>query len=448
MPPVGDNAIRVDGIGRANERDRMTDASILDDLAARGLIHDSTDEIALRARLGAGPVTLYSGFDPTADSLHVGNLVPLLVLRRFQDAGHRPIALAGGATGMIGDPSGRSDERNLLDDDVLRDNLEAITEQLRRVLDFSPGPSRAWLVDNRTWTAPISMLDFLRDVGKHFTVNAMLGKESVRSRIDGEGGISFAEFSYMLLQANDYLWLHEHEGCDLQIGGSDQWGNITAGIDLIRRRTGTHVHGLSFPLLLRSDGQKFGKSADGAVWLDAERTSPYAFYQYWMNVDDRDVERFLLQMTLLPVDEGMRVAAAHAVAPEQREGQRRLAAEVTALVHGVDKARAAAAASEVLFGGDPQGADAETLAMLAHELTVAPLPGVRHDGGVEALEMVMATGLAKSRSDARKGFAAGEFTVNGEPSDAEDRIGPDRLLHNRFVLVRRGKKRYALIEVD
>ena len=325
----------------------MPDASILDDLIARGLVHDATDEVALRQRLEAGPVTLYSGFDPTANSLHVGNLVPLLVLRRFQDAGHRPIALAGGATGMIGDPSGRSDERNLLDDDVLAANVAAISAQLRRILEFAPGTSAALLVDNRTWTAPMGVLDFLRDVGKHFTVNAMLGKESVRSRIEGESGISFTEFSYMLLQANDYLWLHEHEGCELQIGGSDQWGNITAGIDLVRRRTGTHVHGLSVPLLLRSDGQKLGKSVDGAVWLDAGRTSPYAFFQYWMNVDDRDVERFLLQMTLLPVDEARSVAASHQAAPERREGQRRLAGELTSLVHGPDQARAAGRAGRI-----------------------------------------------------------------------------------------------------
>ncbi|HEY5154837.1 MAG TPA: tyrosine--tRNA ligase [Acidimicrobiales bacterium] len=426
----------------------MTDASILDDLAARGLIHDATDESALRARLEAGPVTLYSGFDPTADSLHVGNLIPLLVLRRFQDAGHRPIALAGGATGMIGDPSGRSDERNLLDDDVLAINVEAISGQLRRVLDFTPGPTGATLVDNRSWTAPVTVLDFLRDVGKHFTVNAMLGKESVRSRIEGESGISFTEFSYMLLQANDYWWLHQHEGCELQIGGSDQWGNITAGIDLIRRRTATHVHGLSFPLLLRSDGQKFGKSADGAVWLDAGRTSPYAFYQYWMNVDDRDVERFLLQMTLIPVADALAVAATHSAAPERRDGQRRLAEEVTTLVHGADQARAAAAASQVLFGGDPQAADAETFAMLAGELAVSSLAELRHDGGVEALDAVMATGLAKSRSDARKGFAAGEFSLNGVRRAADERVASADLLHDRFLLVRRGKKRYALLAVD
>ena len=391
---------------------------------------------------------MYSGFDPTADSLHVGNLVPLLVLRRFQDAGHRPIALAGGATGMIGDPGGRSEERNLLDDDVLAANLEAISGQLRRLLDFTPGPNQAQLVDNRSWTAPISVLEFLRDVGKHFTVNAMLGKESVRSRFEGESGISFTEFSYMLLQANDYLWLHEHEGCDLQIGGSDQWGNITAGIDLIRRRKATHVHGLSVPLLLRSDGQKFGKSADGAVWLDAGRMSPYAFYQYWMNVDDREMERLLLQMTLLPVEEALSVAADHGRAPEQRGGQRRLATEVTTLIHGADQAGAAGAASAVLFGGDPAAADAATFAMLATELPVASAPGIRDRAGIDALDLVMASGLAKSKSDARKGFAAGEFAINGTRTDLEDRLGTERLLHDRFLLVRRGKKRYSLITAD
>jgi tyrosyl-tRNA synthetase len=424
----------------------VTDASILDDLAARGLIHDSTDAAALRARLETGTITVYSGFDPTADSLHAGNLVPLLVLRRFQDAGHRPIALAGGATGMIGDPSGRSDERNLLDDEVLGRNVEAISAQLGRILDFGSGPTGACLVDNRTWTSPISVLEFLRDVGKHFTVNAMMGKESVRSRLDSKSGISFTEFSYMLLQANDYLWLNRNEGCELQIGGSDQWGNITAGIDLIRRSTAVHVHGLSFPLLLRSDGQKFGKSADGAVWLDPARTSPYAFYQYWMNVDDRDVERFLLQMTLLPVDEARSVAAGHAQAPERREGQRRLALEVTALVHGEDQAGAAMAASQVLFGGDPTEADAGAFVMLAAELGPLEIPPEIDHGALDALDLVMASGLATSRSDARRGFEAGEFSLNGRRVGANDQAGAGDLLHGRYLLVRRGKKRYALLE--
>ena len=422
----------------------MTDA-ILDDLTARGLIHDSTDADALRTRLHAGPLTLYSGFDPTADSLHAGNLVPLLVLRRFQDAGHRPIALAGGATGMIGDPSGRSDERNLLDEDVLAANVEAIKGQLGRILDFSAGATAATLVDNRTWTAPITVLDFLRDVGKHFTVNAMLGKESVRSRLDSESGLSFTEFSYMLLQANDYLWLHEREGCELQIGGSDQWGNIVAGIDLIRRRAGAHVHGLSFPLLLRSDGQKFGKSADGAVWLDAGRTSPYAFFQYWMNVDDRDVERFLLQMTLLPVTEALALTQAHAEHPERREGQRRLALEVTSLVHGRAQADSALAASAVLFGGDPGVAGVDAYTMLAAELPAGPVPPAMTGGTATAFDLVDATGLATSRSDARRGFTAGEFSVNGRRVGADELMGTGDLLHGRYVLVQRGKKRFELL---
>ena len=315
----------------------MSGSGILDDLAARGLVHDSTDLDALAARLAEGPITLYSGFDPTADSLHVGNLVPLLLLRRFQDAGHRPIALAGGATGMIGDPGGRSEERNLLDDETLDVNLAAIRVQLAQFVDLDAG--RGLLVDNRTWTQPLGVLDFLRDVGKHMTVNAMLAKESVRARVESEDGISFTEFSYMLLQANDYAVLHGDHDCELQVGGSDQWGNITAGIDLIRRRTGDHVHGLTVPLVTRSDGTKFGKSVDGSVWLSPSRTSPYAFYQYWINVDDRDVERFLLQLTLLSLDEVAGVVAEHASAPEQRTGQRRLAHEMTALVHGPEAAR-------------------------------------------------------------------------------------------------------------
>ena len=266
-------------------------AAILDDLSARGLIQDTTDDAALRARLEAGPITLYCGFDPTADSLHIGNLVPLLLLRRFQDFGHRPIALAGGATGMVGDPSGRSDERNLLDGKTLDHNVAVIKEQLCLLLDIG---GQAQLADNREWIENVTALEFLRDVGKLVTVNTMLAKESIKSRLDGEQGISYTEFSYMLLQANDFVALHDRDGCELQVGGSDQWGNITAGIDMIRRKTGAHAHGLTVPLVTRSDGAKFGKTADGAVWLSADRTLPYEFHQYWMRTDDRDVERFLL----------------------------------------------------------------------------------------------------------------------------------------------------------
>ncbi len=287
-----------------------------------------TDEAALRTRLDEGPITLYCGFDPTADSLHIGNLVPLLVLRRFQEFGHRPVALAGGATGMVGDPSGRSDERNLLDSDTLANNLAAIRDQLALIVDVNDA---GLLVDNREWTVGLGVLDFLRDVGKHVTVNTMLAKESIKSRLDGEHGISFTEFSYMLLQANDYVELFDRHGCELQVGGSDQWGNITAGIDMIRRRHHAHAHGLTMPLVTRSDGAKFGKTADGAVWLSGDRTLPYEFHQYFLRTDDRDVERFLLQLTLLPVARVAEVMAEHNAAPESRTAQGVLADEVTAL---------------------------------------------------------------------------------------------------------------------
>ena len=304
----------------------MNGPAILDDLARRGLIHDSTDPDALAARLAEGPISVYCGFDPTADSLHIGHLVPLLLLRRFQDAGHRPIALAGGATGMVGDPSGRSEERNLLDDAALAHNVAAVADQLRAFLRFD-GDGSAVLVDNREWTAGVGVLEFLRDVGKHVTIGTMLAKESVRSRLAGDQGLSFTEFSYMLLQANDFAELHERHGCQLQVGGSDQWGNITAGIDLIRRRLGAPAHGLTVPLVTRSDGAKFGKTANGTVWLDPARTLPYELHQYFMNVDDRDVERFLLQLTLLPVADIEAVMAEHAAGPEARVAQRRLADE-------------------------------------------------------------------------------------------------------------------------
>jgi tyrosyl-tRNA synthetase len=422
----------------------VTDA-ILDDLAARGLLHDHTDLDALRERLAQGVTTVYAGFDPTADSLHIGNLVPLLVLRRFQDAGHRPIALAGGATGMIGDPSGRSDERSLLDDATLDAHLAGITPQLERLLDFTPGPGQASLVDNREWTAPMSALEFLRDVGKHVTVNSMLAKESVRSRLEGEAGISYTEFSYMLLQANDFCWLHARRDCEVQIGGSDQWGNITAGIDLIRRRLGARAHGLTFPLIMRSDGAKFGKSAEGAVWLSAERTSPYAFYQYWINVDDRDAERFLLQLTLLAVPTVHEIMAAHAEVPHRRDAQRRLAHEVTVLVHGEQAAEAAAVASRLLFGGDPGEASESSFAMLELELPTAVLAASDLEAGVSAVDLAAATGLVTSRSDANRALSAGELHVNGRRLEAGSEVSTADLLHQRYLLLRRGKKRYELL---
>ena len=415
----------------------MSTADILDDLRARGLVHDTTDTDALRDRLADGPIAVYAGFDPTADSLHVGNLVPLLLLRRFQDFGHRPVALAGGATGMIGDPGGRSTERNLLDLATIDANLAAIRPQLEMLLDFTAGPTAASLVDNRDWTASIGVLEFLRDVGKHVTVNTMLAKESVRSRVESTDGISYTEFSYMLLQANDYRHLHDTMGVELQVGGSDQWGNITAGIDLIRRTSGTHVHGLTVPLVTRADGQKFGKSADGAVWLSAERTSPYAFFQYFMNVDDRDVERFLLQMTLLSIDRVAAIMADHGADPGRRIAQTDLARAVTALVHGEAAAeRAAGASSGFTRSAADLGAD-DWVELAASLPTIAVGPD---DLGRDLVEILADGGVVASRSEGRRLVAQNGLSIN-DTTVAEGRVlTADDLGDLGYALVRRGKK--------
>jgi len=407
---------------------------LLADLEARGLVQDSTDLDALRDRINAGPVGIYYGCDPSADSLQVGNLIGLLVLRRFADAGHNAVALAGGATGMIGDPGGRSKERNLLDPETLAQNTRRIADQLERI-------SRVALVNNLGWTGSLTLLDFLRDVGKHASVNQMIARESVKARLESEQGISFTEFSYQLLQANDYLHLFRNHGVEIQIGGSDQWGNLLAGVDLIRRVDGQHVHAFTWPLLLRSDGKKFGKSEDDAVWLAADRTSPYQFFQYWMNVADADVGRFLLQLTLVPVDECHAVAAAHALAPNKREGQRRLAREVTTVVHGAQARAAAEEASAILFGGSPAGASAQALEFLAGEVpTTGFAPG-------EDLAHVLAdTPLATSLSDARRTIAQGAAYVNGVPARADRPLSADEMLHNRWVLLRRGKRTYHLLD--
>ena len=321
------------------------------ELGARGLVQDSTDREALAARLASGPIGVYVGFDPTADSLHVGHLLGQLTLRRLQLAGHRPFPLAGGATGMVGDPGGRSEERNLLDRETLDHNIAAIKVQLERLLDFEPGPLQATLVDNADWTAPIGVLDFLRDVGKHMTVNQMVAKDSVRHRMESEHGISYTEFSYMLLQANDFRYLCEHYDVELQMGGSDQWGNITTGIDLIRRTLGRTAHGLTWPLLTLPGGAKMGKTAGGAVWLDPDQTSPYQFRQFWVQAADAEVGGYLRRLSLRPLDEVEDLISAHEVAPEQRRAQRALAGELTELVHGPDapprRRRRPACSSEV-----------------------------------------------------------------------------------------------------
>lgn len=413
----------------------MSGAAILDDLAARGLIQDSTDEAELRRRLDEGPITLYCGFDPTADSLHIGHLVPLLVLRRFQQYGHNAIALAGGATGMVGDPSGRSDERNLLDAETLTANLAAVEAQLAAIIDMEDGI----LVDNREWTVGVEVLDFLRDVGKHVTIGTMLAKESVRSRLDSENGLSFTEFSYMLLQANDFVELHDRHGCELQIGGSDQWGNITAGIDMIRRRHQASAHGLTVPLVTRSDGAKFGKTAAGAVWLSAERTLPYELHQYFVNVPDDDADRFLKQLTLLPLDEIAAVTAEHAEAPERRIAQNRLADAVTEMIHGPSAVRQARLAAGVLFGGTDIDAEGlEAIRGIVPETTLETAPA----GDEPVVDLLVATGVCSSRGDARRTIDQGGIRVNGEKIGAAgDAVA---FVDGRFALVQRGKKQRHL----
>ena len=427
-----------------------TGSSLVDDLLARGLVQDSTDLATLRKRLEAGRIVVYCGFDPTSDSLHAGNLLMLLNLRRFQEAGHLPIALAGGATGMIGDPSGRSEERNLLDDDQLAANLEGIVPQLRRFLRFDDVVNSALLVDNRSWTVATSVIAFLRDVGKHVTVNQMLGKESVRSRLQSASGISYTEFSYMLLQANDYFELHRLHGCELQIGGSDQWGNIAAGVDLIRRRAAQHVHGLTSPLLVRSDGTKYGKSAKGDnLWLSAARMSPYRFYQAWIGVPDQDVRKLLLQLTLLPVSEVEDVVADHLLAPERRAAQRRLARELTRLVHGADQADAAEQASAVLFSGaDPFQVTAASWAALEAVIPFGRCSGERLAQGVAPAELFAELGWAQSRSAARRLLEQGGWQINGRRLLAEEILGTESLLVGRYVLVRRGKNHFHLLVVS
>ena len=421
---------------------------VIDDLTARGLVQDHTDLDALRARLDAGPTPTYCGFDPTADSLHIGNLQSIMLLRRFQDAGHPPIALVGGATGMIGDPSGRSSERTFLDTDVLDDNRAAIGTQLARFLSFD-GAAAATVVDNRTWTESVSVLEFLRDVGKHVTINTMLAKDSVRSRMERESGISYTEFSYMLLQANDFDVLHQSHACDLQVAGSDQWGNITAGVDLVRRRRGEAVHGLTAPLIVRADGTKFGKSEGENIWLDAARTSPYRLYQYFLNVGDEDVEPLLLRLTTVAVEECRRIAVEHAAAPERRLGQRALARALTSVVHGSDAIAAIEEAAAVLFGDQPiTSASVRALDLLAAE--VPSSTASRGDLlGSDPVDLVAdgEVGLARSKGEVRRnlqGYSVNQVKLSERPGAP---LVESDLLHGRYVLLARGRRTHHLVTV-
>ena len=418
--------------------------TILDELGWRGLIAQSTDIDALAAAAADGPMTVYAGFDPTAPSLHAGNLVPLLTLQRFQRGGHRPIVLAGGATGMIGDPRDAG-ERTLNTTDTVAQWSERIRGQLERFVDFDDSPTGAIVENNLNWTAELSAIDFLRDVGKHFSVNVMLDRDTIRRRLDGEG-ISYTEFSYMLLQANDYVELHQRYSCGLQIGGSDQWGNIIAGVRLVRQKLGASVHALTVPLVTSADGTKFGKSTGGgSLWLDPEMTSPYAWYQYFVNTADADVIRYLRWFTFLSAEELAELEEATAARPHERAAQRRLAQELTTLVHGAAATEAVEHASQALFGrGELGRLDEATLAAALRETAVAELKPGGPDGIVDLL---VATGLSASKGAARRTIAEGGVSVNNIRVDGEDWVvGPSDFLHGRWLVLRRGKRNIAGIE--
>lgn len=405
-----------------------------------------------RSLVESGKVfTVYAGFDPTADSLHVGNLVPLLALRRFQLLGHKPIALAGGATGSIGDPSGKTQERQLLNPEQLAANIAGVKLQLQRLLDFEAVGNPARLMDNATWTAGVSYLDFLRDIGKHFSVNMMVAKESVRARMeDRESGISYTEFSYMLLQAFDFYVLCRDQQCELQIGGSDQWGNITAGIDLCRKKLGRTVYGLVLPLITNSDGTKFGKTASGAVWLDPRKTSVYRFYQYWMKTDDRDVVRYLKYFTFLSQEAVAELERQHAENPGRREAHKALAREVTTLVHGAQAMAEAARASQILFGGGLEGVAESTLQELLGEVPTCPVDLARlATPGLPLVELLVLAGLAPSKGQARKDIEGGGVYLNNVREAAAQRtVEAGALLFGKYLLLRKGKANYAMVTVS
>jgi tyrosyl-tRNA synthetase len=422
--------------------------NIYEELEWRGLIADCTDPVELKKRLSAGPMTLYAGFDPTADSLHVGHLVPLLALRRFQLCGHHPIVVAGGATGSIGDPSGKSSERQLLTPETLSANIASVKEQLQRWLDFKTPANPARLVDNATWTSPVAYLDFLRDIGKHFSVNGMVAKESVRARMeDRESGISYTEFSYMLLQAFDFFVLCRDYNCELQIGGSDQWGNITAGIDLTRKKLGRTVYGLTLPLILNAAGEKVGKTVEGAVWIDARKTSVYRFYQYWVRTDDRDVIRFLKFFTFLSRAEIEALEKQHLEKPEARGAHKALAEAVTKLIHGEGACADAVRASEILFGGGLEGISEATFKEVASEAPSKQIERAKLDGaGIALVELLAQSGLCPSKGQARKDVEGGGIYVNNvRQTDFQRLVTRADLLFDKHLLLRKGKRNYVVV---
>ncbi len=425
--------------------------NLVEEFKWRGMIHDimpGTQEL-----LQSGMVTAYVGFDPTADSLHIGHLVSIMLLRHLQAAGHRPIALIGGATGMVGDPSGKASERSLLSVDELRSNQDAVGRQLETFIDLTPGlPNSGLILNNADWLGRFNLLDFLRDVGKHLSVNYMMAKDSVKKRL--ETGLSFTEFSYQLLQAYDYLYLHQEHGCRLQMGGSDQWGNITSGTEMIRRKTGGEAFALTCPLITRSDGRKFGKTEEGNIWLSPERTSPYQFYQFWMNVSDEDSERYIRIFTMLGRDEITALVREHDKEPHRRLLQQRLAEEVTVMVHSREALVSAREASQILFGRGTT----ETLKSLSESDLLSALEGVpratleraKMETGISVMDLLaLETDVFSSKGEVRRLIQNGGLSINKvRISDPAESVTPVHLLHGRFLLIQQGKKRYVLISVE
>jgi tyrosyl-tRNA synthetase len=419
--------------------------TLIDTLARREMVHDATPGLA--ERLTAGPITGYVGFDPTADSLGIGNLIPVMGLAWLQRLGGRPLVVVGGGTGLIGDPSGKPSERPMLAADQIRANAAAIQAQLQHFLEFGEGPTGARMLNNADWLGAVGLLEFLRDTGKHFTVNYMLQKESVQSRMDT--GISFTEFSYMLVQAQDFAHLARQHACELQLGGSDQWGNITAGIELAARRDGRKLHGLVMPLLTTASGAKFGKTAAGNLWLDPAKTSPYSFHQYWLQMEDADVERMLRFLTFLDLVEIDSVMQEHRRDPGLRHAQRRLADDVTQRVHGADAVRRANDAAAILFGGDDvRRADAATFEMVAGQIPRVSVSAAEIGSGMPIVDALVRAGLAGSKAEARRGLAGGGFSVNGVVAGESQRIGPADILQGGHILLRKGKRTWAALRVD
>jgi tyrosyl-tRNA synthetase len=423
--------------------------NLIEELRWRGLIQDimpGTEE-QLKKEITSG----YIGFDPTAESLHIGSLVPILLLVHLQRAGHKPFALVGGATGMVGDPSGKSAERTLLSEDVLQRNVEGIKKQLMKFLDFTPGPTAAEMVNNYDWFKDMSFLHFIRDVGKHITVNYMMSKESVRKRIEGESGISFTEFTYQLIQGYDFYWLYQNKGCKLQMGGSDQWGNITTGTELIRRKAGGEAFAFTCPLLTKSDGGKFGKSEGGNIWLDPEKTSPYQFYQFWVNAADADAEKWIRIFTFIPQAEIEELIKEHYNDASKRLLQKRLAQEVTMFVHGEEEYEKAIETTQKLFA--QQNASAESLSaedlegmegIIKVQYAISNL-----QSGVNVVDLLTGTGIFPSKGEARKMIQNGGVSINREKvSDTQLLVDSRRLLHEKYILLQKGKKNYYLITAE